>query len=325
MSNARMQRNLEIDTLRGFACFLLVSFHVVGVSAEMGLRLPADHWLQQLNGALAYLRMPLFSFLSGYVYAFRPFQGGASDFIRGKVRRLLLPMLTVGTIFAVMQSLTPGANDNVTHWWLLHIVPVAHFWFLEALFIIFMLVVALEHWRLLASPQRFAGVWALTVLAFVFLQVTPYFAANGAVYLMPFFLAGLACKRFELHTVPARWLAAAVLALACIWLLALPQPLGQGLTLPGLLAGLSAAFLLLRSGWRWPALAYVGSFSFAIYLMHVFFTAGSRITFSRLGVSNFYVLFGLGTLLGIAGPMLAALLIGRSARLKLWLLGEAPR
>jgi fucose 4-O-acetylase-like acetyltransferase len=328
MSDGRMQRNLEIDTLRGFACVLLVSFHVVGVSADMGLRLPADHWLQQINGALAYLRMPLFSFLSGYVYAFRPYkpkQSNARGFIQGKMRRLLLPMLTVGTIFALMQNAMPGANQRVTNWGLLHIVPVAHFWFLEALFIIFLIVVALEHWRLLSTPPRFAGVWAITVMAFVFLQVTPYFAANGAVYLMPFFLAGLACKRFDLHTVPARRLAAAVLALAGLWLAALPQPLGQGLSLPGLLAGLSAAFLLLRSGWRWRALAYVGSFSFAIYLMHVFFTAGSRMALTRLGVGNLYVLLGLGTLLGIAGPMLAALLIGRSARLKFWLLGEAPR
>ena len=327
MSDERMQRNMEIDTLRGFAWVLLVSFHVVGVSADMGLHLPADHWLQQLNGALAYLRMPLFSFLSGYVYAFRPYRPGQSNvrgFIQGKMRRLLLPMLTVGTIFALMQNAIPGANQHVTHWWLLHIVPVAHFWFLEALFIVFLILLALEHWRLLASPERFAGVWAVSVLAFVFLQATAYFAVSGAVYLMPFFLAGLACQRFDLRSLPVRWLAAAVLGLACVWLGALPQPLSQGISLPGLLAGLSAAFLLLRSGWRWPALAYVGSYSFAIYLMHVFFTAGSRITFTRLGVGNFYVLFGLGTLLGIAGPMLAAQLIGRSAQLKLWLLGEAP-
>ena len=255
MATDRMQRNLEIDTLRGLACFLLVSFHVVGVAPGFGLHLPEDHWLKQLNSALAYLRMPLFSFLSGYVYAFRPFKGDAASFIRGKMRRLLLPMLTVGTIFALMQSVTPGANDNVTHWWLLHIVPVGHFWFLEALFIVFLIVVALEHWGWLDSPQRFAGVWSVSVLAFVFLQATAYFAVNGAVYLMPFFLAGLACQRFDLRSVPARWLAAAVFGLACVWLGALPQPLGQGLTLPGLLAGLSAAFLLLRSGWRWKALA----------------------------------------------------------------------
>jgi fucose 4-O-acetylase-like acetyltransferase len=320
-----MQRNLEIDTLRGLACVLLVSFHVVGVSAEVGLRLSEEHWLQQLNGVLAYLRMPLFSFLSGYVYAFRPFESDAPGFIKGKMRRLLLPMLTVGTIFALLQNATPGANQRITDWWLLHIVPVAHFWFLEALFIVFLLVVALEHWRLLDSPQRFAGVWTVSVLAFLYLHTTAFFAVSGAVYLMPFFLAGLACQRFDLHAVTTRWLAAAVLALACVWLVAMPQPPGQNLSLAGLLAGLSAAFLLLRSGWRWPALAYVGSFSFAIYLLHVFFTAGSRMAFTHLGVANLYVLLGLGTLLGIAGPMLAAQLISRSARLKLWLLGEAPR
>lgn len=323
-----MQRNLEIDTLRGLACVLLVSFHVVGVSADMGLHLPADHWLQQFDGALAYLRMPLFSFLSGYVYAVRPYRPGQSDargFIQGKMRRLLLPMLTVGTIFALLQNATPGANQRITDWWLLHIVPVAHFWFLEALFIVFLLVVALEHWRLLDSPQRFAGVWTVSVLAFLYLHATAFFAVSGAVYLMPFFLAGLACQRFDLHAVTTRWLAAAVLALACVWLVAMPQPPGQSLSLAGLLAGLSAAFLLLRSGWRWPALAYVGSFSFAIYLLHVFFTAGSRMAFTHLGVANLYVLLGLGTLLGLAGPMLAAQLISRSARLKLWLLGEAPR
>jgi fucose 4-O-acetylase-like acetyltransferase len=325
MVTQRIQRNLEIDTLRGFACVLLVSFHVVGISPGFGLHLPENHWLHQFNSALAYLRMPLFSFLSGYVYAARPFKADPASFIKGKIRRLLLPMLTVGTIFALMQSVTPGTNDNVTHWWLLHIVPVGHFWFLEALLIVFLIVVALEHWHLLASPQGFAGVWVVSVLAFLFLHTTAYFAVSGAVYLMPFFLAGLACQRFDLRSVPARWLAAAILGLACVWLGTLPQPLGQGISLPGLLAGLSAAFLLLRSGWRWTALAYVGSYSFAIYLMHVFFTAGSRIAFTRLGVSNLYVLLGLGTLLGIAGPMLAALLIGRSARLKLWLLGEAPR
>jgi hypothetical protein len=40
------------------------------------------------------------------------------------VRRLLLPLITVGTIFAIVQAVTPGANSAVDHWWLLHIVPV---------------------------------------------------------------------------------------------------------------------------------------------------------------------------------------------------------
>jgi peptidoglycan/LPS O-acetylase OafA/YrhL len=127
MTGQKMKRNLEVDTLRGIACVLLVLFHVVGDTPAVGLRIPEGHWLQVFNEALAYIRMPLFSFISGYVYGFRPYQGNAPAFVKGKVRRLLLPLITVGTIFAIVQAFTPGANNAVDRWRLLHIVPVGHF------------------------------------------------------------------------------------------------------------------------------------------------------------------------------------------------------
>jgi hypothetical protein len=199
MTGQKMKRNLEVDTVRGIACVLLVLFHVVGDTPAVGLRIPEGHWLQVFNEALAYIRMPLFSFISGYVYAFRPYQGNAGGFIKGKVRRLLLPLLTVGTLFAVVQAVTPGANMAVEHWWLLHIVPVGHFWFLEALFIVFLVVILLEHLKALSTPAGFAAVWALSAVLFDYFSPPNYFGAQGAVYLLPFFLAGLACKRFDIN------------------------------------------------------------------------------------------------------------------------------
>src|SRR5690606_6901179 len=121
----------------------LVSVHVVGIDPQAGLRV-ADGFMRYFNDALAYIRMPLFTFLSGVVYAYRPFGGDAGQFVAGKCRRLLLPMLVVGTLFAVAQTYTPGANDAVENWRLLHILPVAHFWFIEAIFIIFMIMIPLE-------------------------------------------------------------------------------------------------------------------------------------------------------------------------------------
>lgn len=316
-------RRFDIDTLRGLACFLLVGFHVVG-APDAGLRLPESHWLSRLNDVLAYLRMPLFSVISGYVYAARPLQDGAGRFVRGKMRRLLLPLLTVGTVFAVIQRLMPGTNDTVEDWRLIHIQPVGHFWFLEALFLIFLVLVLLERTRALASPQRFAGVFALSVLVFLWVPVPDYFAASGAVYLMPFFLAGLACKRFGFGSARARKLAGVVLLGASAWLL---MHTGQGAseTLAGLTLSLSLTFLLLHSGWHVRWLALIGAYSFPIYLLHVFFTAGSRIAFSALGVSDPVLLFALGLAAGVLGPMVAALVIRRSAQLRLWLLGEVPK
>ena len=325
---SQMQRNLEIDTLRGLACIMLVSFHVAGAGQDVGLHLSDTDGLQRLNLVLSYLRMPLFSFLSGYVYAHRPFQGHTITFIEGKARRLLLPMLTLGTIFAIVQSLTLGANSSVNQWWLLHIIPVGHYWFLEALFIVFLIVMGLEKIKALSRLLGFSIVWGISVLLHELIVPPPYFALDGVVYLLPFFLAGLACKRFELGSDKSRLVATAALigAATFLWLLWEPHTSpGQKTLLSGLVAGVSSAFLLLRSGWRSPWLAYVGSYSFAIYLLHIFFTAGSRITFTQLHVTHTYALLLLGTTFGITGPIVAAMLIRRSPRLNRWLLGSSAK
>jgi fucose 4-O-acetylase-like acetyltransferase len=326
MTGQKMKRNLEVDTVRGIACVLLVLFHVVGDTPAVGLKVPEGHWLQVFNEALAYIRMPLFSFISGYVYAFRPYQGNAGGFIKGKVRRLLLPLITVGTLFAVVQAVTPGANMAVEHWWLLHIVPVGHFWFLEALFIVFLVVVLLEHFKALSTPAGFAVVWLLSAVLFDYFSPPNYFGAQGAVYLLPFFLAGLACKRFEINGPVARGAAAVAFICAATVAMLFPQFSEQGSSIAALGLGVCSAFLLLRSGWSSRHLAYVGSWSFAIYLLHVFFTAASRIVLKKLGVTDTYVLMASGLAAGLIGPIVSALLISRHAGLNLWLLGvTAPK
>ena len=62
-------KNLKIDTLRGLASVLLVTYHVIGTGSDSGLRIPDGEPVQLFNDSLMYLRMPLFSFLSGFVYA----------------------------------------------------------------------------------------------------------------------------------------------------------------------------------------------------------------------------------------------------------------
>lgn len=95
--------NRHIETLRGLACFLRVRYHVLGPFPSSGLRV-ADGLVRWFNDGLAYLPMPLFTVLSGLVYGLRPFATGDSSqaFLLGKVRRLLIPMLVVGTAFAVV-------------------------------------------------------------------------------------------------------------------------------------------------------------------------------------------------------------------------------
>ncbi len=311
------ERRLEIDTLRGLACLLLVAYHV-----ESGLRL-SEGWLGDANHYLAYVRMPLFTVLSGYVYAARPFSGQAMGFVLGKARRLLIPMVFVGTLFAITQSLAPGANAEVENWYLLHIVPVAHFWFVESLFLIFLLIIPLERFGLLSSMPSYLIVFALSVVLYLFFPITDLFSIAGATYLFPYFLFGLWCGRFKvIDYIPGVW--TGVMACGVLGALVLFGHYGYPpRSMFAIVVGILASAALLSSRLNIRFLASIGVYSYTIYLLHVFFTAGSRIFLSRLGMDAVYVLFAIGIIAGILGPILLESAFGHLRWFKLLVSGQS--
>lgn len=321
-----MQRRLSIDTLRGLACLLLVSFHVIGDTPAAGLRLADDHALTDANDLLALLRMPLFSFLSGVVYAWRPYRGDPGGFITGKLRRLIVPLLLVGTFFALLQDLTPNTNQEITDWRMLHIQPVAHFWFLQSLFIIFMAVALLERFRLLATPRDLAMVWLMAVLLFLLDALPGHFGLSGSAYLLPFFLLGLGCSRFDaqLPRAGAAWLAGALLAAAALSMALFPGDASGARSLAALLVGSTSCVLLLLAGAEIRWLAWVGAASFPIYLFHSMFSAATRMALGKLGVQELALLFGAGLAAGLLLPVAAAWVL-RRVPLGHWTLGESSR
>jgi peptidoglycan/LPS O-acetylase OafA/YrhL len=320
---------VQIDTLRGFACLLLVGYHVVGADPGHGLRV-ADGALRWINDALAYLRMPLFTFLSGLVYGLRPFGGNSQAFLLGKARRLLVPMLVVGTLFALLQAITPGTNSSVGAWYLLHIQPVAHFWFVESLFWVFLGIWALERWKLIETSKGFILTLALSCALYLSVRGWPWFGIEGAIYLMPYFLVGLACSRFAiLPPISNVWvkLGLTAIAIGAAMSMGMPTPNPDRRTLAMLLVGVALCLLSIGSKMTAPWLARIGHHSYAIYLWHVFFTAPARMALDLLEVDYIVLDLVLGIVCGLAGPMLmegifsglrwpALLLLGKSVKKK---------
>lgn len=319
------EKNAQIQALRGFACILLVLYHVVGDSPANGLRV-ADGPVRWLNDGLAYLRLPLFTFLSGWVYGLRPFQGNLTRFMTGKARRLLVPMLFVGTIFALMQAMVPGSNTAVQNWYLLHIEPVAHFWYLESLLWIFLVMALLDKWGHLGKPWGF-GVWSLGVLVLhLMFDGTRLLGIEGAVYLAPYFLLGLLLSRFDVWHLMIHKGVALILcavAVALIYNMGWPTPNPNRRTLSMLLVGLCLCVLVLRLPLPGAWWIKVGASSYAIYLFHVFFTAASRIGTEKMGLSWLPLQLLLGALLGVVGPMLVEKIARQNRLSGLLMLGKS--
>ena len=322
-------RDTTLDAVRGIAIILLVFFHVVGYS-DTGLRLDDEHPVREVNAMLIYIRMPLFTILSGYVYALRPFSGDARRFVVGKSKRLLIPLLVVGTAFAVVQAITPGANRGRegSDWLLLHIEPVAHFWFLEALFWVFLVVMVLEWRGWLTTVRGLVIVLVAAGLLSAVVQPTQWFGFKGAFYLLPFFLFGLGIERFrdQIRRRQAMLVAAPIAVVSLTWCILGVYDVvdtSSRTSIPSLIAGCSAGFVLVRMGIRSERLATIGVFSYTIYLFHTFGTSAMRIGLERVGLDVLAVHLVLGVVAGVAAPMIVDMIARRRAWSRRALLGRS--
>ena len=184
----------NMQTLKGLGCILVVAHHVIGGHFGGGLNLAPTTFLGQFSQAIELLRMPLFAFISGYVYSMRPVAaGGYLPFLGKKFSRLYLPIIAVGFLYFSLRQLSPGFEPESPQTLLQMLVyPYGHFWFIQALIAILALAGVLEMLGLFRTPGRFAPV----LLGSVFIQLfdtsdLQFFSLGRAGYLLPFFLLGI--------------------------------------------------------------------------------------------------------------------------------------
>lgn len=322
----RTSERQHLDALRGLGCLLLVTYHVVGSDPSAGLELQAG-LLRDASDLLRYVRMPLFTFLSGLVYALRPYDGDWPRFLSGKGRRLLIPLITVGTVFDLIRSATIGTHADSRPLYETLLWPHSHFWYLHALFVVFTATLLLEAMRLLSTPLRVAAVLVTAVALSAMEFDVSFFAVDRAFYLFPFFVAGLGLQRFGLRAAldwrPGLLAALGVTVVLVSMAFDRTAEFSRS-SIPGQLLGLLSCLALLSFRIAPVGLAWIGRYSFTIFLFHIFFTSGSRIALSRAGIADIGVLFVCASVAGLLGPVLIDHLLGGTRLTGLLFLGKSP-
>lgn len=316
----------SVAALRGLAIILMVAGHVIGDTPDRGLAVGARsewHWAYVF---LSDVRMPLFTLLSGYVYALRPLHPGSDvrHFLVRKGQRLLIPMVVVGLVYMVIQLVTPGTNESPSLYSLVELLfyGYQHLWFLPALMLIFLAIAALD-----TNPavQRWpAHRWWLLVAAVLvvgqFDSIPPdynIFSLTNGIGLLPYFLTGVGLRRYPIRQ--RGWLT------ALVWLIFLAalladielrthglQPGQPGLDVVRIATAMSAMFALFfaRRLITYDALGRLGDYSYGIYLWHVFGAAASRIVLTKIGVTALPALFASGLIAGLVVPIVIERTLG---------------
>lgn len=332
--NLAGKKDANVETLRGMAIILVVFGHMIGYTNTGGMRVSDDSIFRYLYYSLEYIRLPLFTVISGWVYANKPvLETNRLKFIKGKLRRLLIPMFVISTLLFLFRMVIPGTNTTPE----IHdlprnlLFPYDVYWYLFSLFLIFLAITVLDTQ---AFFRRMEG-WFLTLAgAFVFLFISEnlldpvpnVFSFKGAAYLFPFFLVGIGIYRYKDFLLSDKMTLLLVLIfLASVTIQQLVWfgyfPFQEKHSILGMSVGISGVLLLFRLRIKNQLLIWIGSFAYGIFLFHVFFTGGIRIILLRLGIENQFTILVLGVLGAIFFSILAEIIIKKSGPLRFLFLG----
>ncbi len=333
----KKNKDQSVETLRGLAIILVVLGHVIGNDNSGGMKVADDSFLRHLYYTFEYLRMPLFTTISGWVYALRPVSFGFfNDFMVKKIRRILIPLFIIGTIYFLLQQVTPGANnkESINNIWRIYIFPYTLYWYLPALFWVFLIIALIDSFKIMQSKANWFII-TLVAIGIMLLRdvIIPehspnLFAYKMTIYLLPFFLLGVGIKRFPdlFKIVALRYFL--ILSLVCllivqqlVWYQVLTFELSKigGI---GLLIGITGSVVLLGIRWRVRWLIWIGGYAYTIYLFHAFGTAAGRIIPKVIGINSTAAIFFFSLITGMLLPVLVELVADRFSLSRMLLLGR---
>lgn len=329
------KKDASVETLRGLAIILVVLGHMIGYTSTGGMRVSDDSFLRYLYYSLEYIRLPLFTVISGWVYANKPvgLNGDQRKFLKGKFRRLIIPMYVVGTLLFLFRTVIPGTNTTPEIQQLPRnlILPYDVYWYLFSLFLIFIAISILDRQFFF---QKIQGWFTVMVCAFVFLFVSEtfldpipnLFSFKGAAYLFPFFLLGIGIHRYGDLLLNSKVIFIALIAfIAAVTIQQMVWfgyfPVQERHSVLGMTIGIAGALLLFRLRLKNNLLIRIGGYAYSIFLFHVFFTGGSRIILHRIGIENQFVVLILGVIAAIVISIVLEKLIRKSPILRFYLLG----
>jgi fucose 4-O-acetylase-like acetyltransferase len=313
-------RDISLDVAKGIGIILVVIGHAWRGLESAGMI--GNAWLFRRIDQLIYnFHMPLLFLLSGMTFQAWVLRRPVVEAAISRVTRLLWPLLLWSYLFtAARLAAGEAANTQLTGIESLIFFPLPprdHFWFLWALFLQHLAVLALI--RFVTGPlsaPAWAALAAIVVLVSSFTPVGLNAWTFGAAIYAGAFLAGLALGQTRWRPEgPLAFLLAAALFLGLqAASFQLPRSLLTVQVL-GIVLSLSAlAMIHILSTGRMSGpcrlLAYLGLSSMGIYLGHTIFSAGVRAGLGHF-TPDLTAHMVLGTLAGIIGPLILYAVIRR--------------
>ena len=306
-----MERNVLVDRLKGYACFLVLFGHVI-----MGIRLAGINIPQFFEGMEKFIwsfHVALFLFLSGVVYNETGQWKGKKTkwgFILHKLMNLGIPYVTFSVVYVLINSLVGTVNTGFKVSDILYIwkTPVAQYWFLYALFFLFVI------WTALSGILKN---WQIAVLTILIGYLSPILGISLGCMEVVFYSSlafgiGTFVNFKKLSDIPiwAKWLVVFLhIVIGVLFILVNKIETAfvkEFMILLGIYSSIMFISMLQKNKIVARFLDFVNKYSFQIYLLHTIFTAGIRIIMLRVNINSWVIHVVVGTICGLVFSVLTA-------------------
>ena len=306
-----MERNVLVDRLKGYACFLVLLGHVIMGIRVAGIDTPGFLW--GMEKFIWSFHVALFLFLSGVVYKVTgewKSKKTKCGFILYKLYNLGIPYIAFSIVYILINSLVGEANTGFAPSDILNIwkTPVAQYWYLYALFFLFCIWTA------------FSGLlknWQITIIAVLIGYLAPIFRIplgsldvvfySALAFGIGTFVDFKSLTKLSPLTKCLVVILHIVTGIMFILLNKIDAPfIKEIMILFGIYSSIMFISILRNCKYIAHFLDFINKYSFQIYLLHTIFTAGTRIILLRLNITKWWIHILLGTALGLAFSVLAA-------------------
>ncbi|MEZ7892952.1 MAG: acyltransferase [Candidatus Wallbacteria bacterium] len=307
---------------KAIGIILVVYGHVARglVAAEIKI----DPVLYNLIDSVIYsFHMPLFFFLSGLFFIDSLKKRNAQDLLLNKIDTILYPYILwsmlQGTLELVLSSYTNG-HVNYKEVFSFLWAPRAQFWFLYALFMIF--VIAILIFQKTRTQNLIIPVFILSIFAYIFkIELTSVLNISYLTSNFVFFTFGIILGNSSMFiSYTSNFQLILTFFIFIVFQYYFHIVLGLSYINTGLLSLLLALVSILfivslskiLSEKNIKYLRFIGNSSMAIYLMHIIAGSGIRIILLKfLKIKLFLFHFPIGLLLSIIIPLIVLALVNR--------------
>lgn len=313
------EREMWLDYTKGFACFLVVYCHVVRGIINANI-INTNLFLDFLDYAIYLFHMPLFFIISGYLYSISKKINGIKDYFKFAIKKIInlgIPYLAFSIIFILLNYFSSGTNSEYSLKDIVYLYqnPIAHFWFLYDLIIIFLLIPILE---ILIKSKKVLLIFLLigkvifTIFNLKIVLITAFFNDAFYFYIGNYLIKNINKNKVRLRTKYLIGISFVGLSIICYVFENNNSYTFILLVLKIVLAVLgSYEVLSIIKKNNGKVLNIFGKYSFQIYLMHTIFSAFIRIVLIKFGIYNFFIHFTLGMIFGVGIPIVISIISNR--------------